>query len=57
MLRIMNNFKDELYGPNMCYKPDGSIGPKVDPKAIKTDQSMVSNRKTSMSSMGRKAMD
>jgi hypothetical protein len=62
MLRIMSNFKDELYGANMCYQPDGSVGPKPDPSKHNTNRTTennatTSNRKTSMSSLGRKAMD
>jgi hypothetical protein len=59
MLKIMSDFKDELYGANMCYQADGSIGPKIDPNQIthKTENTMTYNKKSSVSSVGRKAMD
>ena len=55
MLKIMSDFKDELYGANMCYQADGSIGPKIDPNQnTKTEHTMTYNKKSSMSSVGKR---
>jgi hypothetical protein len=52
----MSKFKDELYGANMCYQPDGTVGPKGKFKTS-NENTFRSNRLSSGSSLGRKAMD
>lgn len=59
MLRIIKEFKDELYGGNMCYYPDGTVGPKnIITNRQRNSNTFSTRQMTSRtSSLGKKAMN
>jgi hypothetical protein len=63
MLRIMGDFREELYGSSMQYQPDGTVGPAPVEKAEKPRKlskgasSIRDYRLASMSTLAREAFD